>query len=65
MHPNRLLAVLTILAIAGTLMSCGRYGSPVRPLPAAATDTEAAADTEAAGATATADEEADSGPSKD
>lgn len=28
---KRVLALLTILAIAGTLSACGRYGSPVRP----------------------------------
>lgn len=29
----RLIAILTILAIAGTLTSCGRYGRPVRSVP--------------------------------
>lgn len=28
-----LLGMLTIVAIAGTLTSCGRYGRPVRPAP--------------------------------
>jgi len=28
---SQFLAALTILMIAGTMTSCGRYGSPVRP----------------------------------
>ncbi len=28
---SQCLAALTILVIAGTMTSCGRYGSPVRP----------------------------------
>ena len=28
------IAIITILAIAGTLSSCGRYGKPVRAAPA-------------------------------
>jgi len=31
---RRILAVITILAIAGTLSACGRYGNPVRVAPA-------------------------------
>ena len=31
---KQLLAMLTILAIAGTLTSCGRYGKPIRPVEA-------------------------------
>jgi predicted small lipoprotein YifL len=34
------LASVTILAIVGTLSSCGRYGSPVRVAPAAETTAE-------------------------
>jgi hypothetical protein len=45
---RRALAMLTILAIAGTLTSCGRYGRPVRPLPTPAAPLEAAAPAEAA-----------------
>jgi len=30
-----ILAMLTILTIAGTLTACGRYGRPVRPAPEA------------------------------
>lgn len=37
---SRGLAVLTIFLIAGTLISCGRYGSPVRPVPQAGLDLE-------------------------
>jgi hypothetical protein len=48
MLPMRALAMLTILAIAGTLTACGRYGSPVRPLPTAANETGAATETGAA-----------------
>jgi len=33
-HRTRRLAILGILAIAGTLLACGRYGRPVRPAPA-------------------------------
>jgi len=32
---RRLLVMITILAIAGTLSACGRYGSPVRSSPVA------------------------------
>lgn len=39
---QRWLAALTILAIAGTLSSCGRYGRPVRPTPENAKETEEA-----------------------
>lgn len=31
-------AITAIFAIAGTLTSCGRYGSPVRPGPSAASE---------------------------
>ena len=31
----RILALFTILAIAGTLSACGKYGSPKRPAQAA------------------------------
>ncbi len=30
---GRAAALITILAIAGTLGGCGRYGKPVRPTP--------------------------------
>jgi len=30
---RRLACIVTILAIAGTLSACGRYGSPVRVVP--------------------------------
>jgi len=33
-------AMITILAIAGTLSACGRYGSPVRVAPAAVVDVQ-------------------------
>jgi hypothetical protein len=36
-----LIAIVTILAIVGTLSSCGRYGSPVRAAPAAEVDDSA------------------------
>ena len=32
------IALLTILAIVGTLTGCGRYGRPKRPVPAPAAD---------------------------
>ena len=36
-----LIAIVTILAIVGTLSSCGRYGNPVRVAPAAEVDDSA------------------------
>ncbi len=36
-----LIAIVTILAIVGTLSSCGRYGSPVRVAPVAEVDDSA------------------------
>lgn len=30
---RRIVALITMLAIAGTLAGCGRYGKPVRPVP--------------------------------
>ena len=40
---KRVLALLTIIAIAGTLSACGRYGRPIRPTASLFTSTAALA----------------------
>ncbi len=54
---HRLVAMLTILAIVGTLSACGRYGRPVRPtqVEAVASPVEAVPDSAAAGSAKPAD----------
>jgi hypothetical protein len=42
---RRTIAIITILAIAGTLSSCGRYGKPVRVAPATEDEHAALVDT--------------------
>jgi hypothetical protein len=42
------ISIITFLAIAGTLSSCGRYGKPVRVAPATDTTDLAAEDEDAA-----------------
>jgi hypothetical protein len=42
------ISIITILAIAGTLSSCGRYGKPVRVAPATDTTDLASEDEDAA-----------------
>ena len=43
-----MISIITILAIAGTLSSCGRYGKPLRVAPATDTTDLAAEDEDAA-----------------